>query len=802
MARNFRLIAFFRDQHRFNKIRLRLRYYFYAKKLSLKNQIVALWQFRVRSRLFFLGIVLYTGILLLASFLITDFLNADNLQQNIPVFLVSAGAMLGGILAIIFSFGALLMQNAAGSSSAGFYNIVGRDHVQHLIYWVLTLVIIYCFGLSIILGQPAMINKHLFLCVLAVSLAFFLIGFSFFLLYVIFWRAFKRINPLTNVDLIQKEAFEYISKVSKVAKELADLSLKQPELPEGYDKNKALAVSYQFVRPQIAAIGTRLNYLFDFHDKLSLNKEQEFAKQVLNSAYNILIEYMRQRSNSSIILPDNDIFFSGVSDSQDFLAPQLENLLNRGKVYIREDNDNGATHVIRIMCNLVLLSAEMKYVTKHHDNNPILSQCRGYLDQLTNFAVGQTAFEATFQCAGAYLKICPVVCSKQMGVEIRTITNTMSNLCISSLVSNQDVVWGRGMDVCVELLRGLIRHFTYDLKIQMECFFDLMINVILISNKSQVIKGPLMGISNQIKLDGFFRVVLEESGKVLNDLDDREKKDGAIHRLQVIAETYRSFLRKLSEKINAADTLLMQTIYDSIADMGCMLLYASTKTEDDTDKQELLKQVGWFVHQPVWFLYQADKVCAGTAFDALVDASTKIGLYAIEINEVKIAKDAIDAITQIALDMFEKEGGECICGFTPPRTMEKACYIGIYAHKTKNNLILEQLKKKLDKFQEKYEKETISKMPTGKEIMGPRKDQICHDLLRLRDDIEESRSDGLSRRIMDHASDRLLNKIELIDLDRFVFELWKTYVEGSPIEAELKNDKDKLIIKRTRRFMI
>jgi len=154
---------------------LRLRFYFYAKRLFFKNQMLALWQSRIRSKLSLFGILVYVALLLFGSFVITDILTIDNLQKNIPVLLVSAGAMLGGILAIIFSFGTLLMQNAAGSSSAGFYNVVGRDPVQHLIYWILTFIIIYCFGLAIPLGQSEILSKYVFLFSSAVSLAFFLI---------------------------------------------------------------------------------------------------------------------------------------------------------------------------------------------------------------------------------------------------------------------------------------------------------------------------------------------------------------------------------------------------------------------------------------------------------------------------------------------------------------------------------------------------------------------------------------------------------------------------------------------------
>jgi len=379
-----------------------------------------------------------------------------------------------------------------------------------------------------------------------------------------------------------------------------------------------------------------------------------------------------------------------------------------------------------------------------------------------------------------------------MDIELRSIANVMSSLCISSLISNQDVVWGRGMEVFIELLRGLIRNFSYDLKIQIESLFNTMVNVVLISHKSQVIKGPLVGINNQLKLDGFFIAVVEEAGKIISELDNASgKKEDSIHKFLVVAEAYRSFLRKLSEEIKTADTLLIKNISESIANMGNMLLYVTTKIDDSGDKQELLKQVGWFVHQPGWFLHHAEKVSAGIAFDSLVDAPAKIGLYAVELKEDKIANDAIDAITQIALDIFEKEGGECIYGYIPPRTMKTACYIGIFALKNKMTVIVEHLKKQLDKFQEKYEKETISKLPKGKNVLGPRKDQICHDLFRLRDDCMEARHDRLSRRIIDRARDRLLEKINLADLDRFIYEFWKTWVKGSPIEAEIEAEVHK-----------
>jgi len=764
----------------------KLQFNLHSRNFGAKNQLVAIWQVRLKPHIFFASALIYIIILFLASLSLTSFLDATNLKMNIPMILASAGAMLGGILAIIFSFGTLLMQNTANSSSAGFYNLVGRDCIQHVIYWILSLTVIYCFGLSIILGRFDAITDHSFIFALVVSLAFFLIGFSFLLLYILFQRTYRRINPFTNVNLVQKEALNYIKQVSKTAKEIANLSLKQPNLPVGYDQHQALAVSYLFVKPQIAAIATRLNYLFDFHDKLVSNKEQEFAKFVLTTTYNILIEYMRQRSTSSIVIPDRDIFFTSVSDSQDFLGPQLENLLNRGKAYIRENNDNGVTHVIRLIRNLTLASVEIKYVTKYRESNPIFSQCQGSLDQLTLFSLNQNAFEASFQCAGAYLQIGPIVCQKQMGTEVMSIVSVMSTLCISSLISTQDVVWGRGMDVCIELLRGLIRHFSYSLKIQIGYLFNTMIKVVLLSHKSQICKGPLAGINNQVKLDGFFMTVVEEAGKILNEVDKPSgKKKDALRKLLVVAEAYRSFLRKLSEEIKTADTPLIKAISDSIANFGIMLLYASTKTDDPSDKQELLKQVGWCVHQPGWFLHYAEKASANTAFDSLVDAPAKIGLYAVEIKEEKIAQDAIDAITQIALDIFEKEDGDRIYGYTPPRTMEIACYVGIVAFKNKMPVIVEHLKKQLDKFQEKYEKETISKLPSGYKSIGPRKDQICHDLFQLRDDCMEARHDRFSRRIIDRARDRLVEKINLADLDRFIYEFWKTWVKGSPIEHEI-----------------
>ena len=42
--------------------------------------------------------------------------------------------------------------------------------------------------------------------------------------------------------------------------------------------------------------------------------------------------------------------------------------------------------------------------------------------------------------------------------------------------------------------------------------------------------------------------------------------------------------------------------------------------------------------------------------------------------------------------------------------MEVACYVGVIALKEKMAAVVDHLKKQLDKFQEKYEKETIKEM--------------------------------------------------------------------------------------------
>lgn len=729
-----------------------------------------------------IGSCVYSLLILCLAISLLPFLNSPNLEKNIPTLLVSASAMLGGVLAIIFSFGTLLIQNAANSSSIGFYNVIGRDRSQDVIYWAVALTVVFSVALAIVIGHGDLRGDYAFILSAATSFAFFLIGISFLLLYILFQRIYRRVNPFTNIEIIQREALKHIQKLSKTAKEIADLSLKQPDLPADHDPNQALAASYQFVRPQIAAIGIRLDYLFDFHDKLVLNKEQEFAKSVLNVAYNILVKYLRQRSNSSIVIPDREVFFVGVSDSQSFLAPQLERFVNTGKVYIRENNDIGVTHIIKLLRDLTLVSADIKYVVNGRQDNPIFSQCRGNLDQLAQFALGQKAFEASFQCANAYNQIGVVACQKQMELEVRSIIDLISTLCISSLLANQDVVWGRGMDVFTTLFKGVIRHASRDLKIQMEHLFDVSVRVVLLSDKSQSIKGSIVGINNQIKLDAFFATIAEEANLILKDMEDvEEKRDKAAHRLVSLAEAYTGFLGKLAEGMKTADSMLIQSIGDSIANFGSIQLYASTKTIQFEDQQKLLRQGAWFIYLPSRFVRHAKTINANTAFYALVDAPAKIGLYAVELGNEKLAKDAIDAISQMTLDMFEKQD-EQSHGYTPPRMMEVACYVGVYALKERMITVVDHLKTQLDKFQEKYEKETISKL-TG---LGPNKEQIQRDLFRLREDLLEARHERLARSMIDRTSDRLLSKIKLEDLDRFIYRFWKTWDPSSPVADEFE----------------
>src|SRR3989344_3147034 len=101
-------------------------FYICFYRLKVKNFFRFLF-LKIEMRLFFmLSLIYFLGIFIVATKM-TGILSGSFLFNEGVTFFTATGAMLGGVLAIVFSLSTFLMQNAAQHSSAGFYDVLEKD---------------------------------------------------------------------------------------------------------------------------------------------------------------------------------------------------------------------------------------------------------------------------------------------------------------------------------------------------------------------------------------------------------------------------------------------------------------------------------------------------------------------------------------------------------------------------------------------------------------------------------------------------------------------------------------------------
>ena len=701
--------------------------------------------------------------------------------DNGAIILTTIAAMLGGILAIVVSFSILLMQNAAQYSSAGFYDILAKDRLQSLIFWIIAIFTFILFVLAINFDYLHELNKDF--AHLSTGLPIAILGIVPWLLYILYKRMYERIRPASSLLVVKKDTIKYLDQLNTTAREMAVVATKRPMPSYNVSPQIALATSFQTLQPHFNYLNTRIDHLFDYHDKLLSSQENGMAREALTTVYQILEHYFRLRSDSSVIVLSSDFLLVGISDSHGFLTPSLEQLVAKGNGYMRDDDDLGATHIIFILSNLVTSARNIKYTPNTSAENPIFAQCRGYLDHLLESAIKHNNIEVLFQGAIEYSKIGTVIVEDNLSGELLSTFKTLNKIAYHALSKHFQVVWGEVLNTYIHLLRKLMVSNHFNIGTHLRSLFEHLQAIVLLAYKS-LQSGTLEdNFTIQTTLVKPFqhmeRLVSAISDKVEKETEDKQQEEWRRVFFHLVKELRRC-LRYLSEEMKNADHLLINTFGTVNANIGCLLLSLSTNEKWNPDREKLLNEVTWYLHQPEWFINHANKINANYSFDALVEAVAKMGIKSLQVGQDEIAKKSIETLSKFAISMLEKEKGQRY-GFTEPRIMERACYVGILALKLGRSDLVQELKTRISTFQEAYEKEWFKNIPKDKEPTSPRRDQLSIEIIELRNDVIKSKYDH-TRGLLDSSRDRLVEEVEAIDIDRFTREIWNFHVKDSPPE--------------------
>ncbi len=276
-------------------------------------------------------------------------------------YFIGLGAAVFGLIAISFSLQSLVIQNTAENRSAGLYEIEGKDYVPTLIFAFLSVVSIGFFFLSVWVNGVTAFPRRIAIVGSLPTLAIVLWS-----LYILYRHTFIRMSPTKVIERVETKIRTDLRWMGKIARQNAiviERKLKDPKV----DQHVVQAAVFSRMKPRLENASQRIEFLFDYHDKLVSTQEHYAAREVLDAVRKILMEYISVRSGSSIRNPLG-FFGASTSDSQDFLISTLEDLASRGKQYIRNADDRGVTYVIGVFQDIVIASTNVKYVPARRDD--------------------------------------------------------------------------------------------------------------------------------------------------------------------------------------------------------------------------------------------------------------------------------------------------------------------------------------------------------------------------------------------------------------------------------------------------
>lgn len=755
---------------KFSEIKKTVIFYFYVGRLTLLNYFRFRFLHYVNSKKTIIGTLVYFLILLGTIFFLGKFIDPSFDKSDAITFFTAVAAMIGGILAIIFSLSILLMGNAAERIPVGFYETAAKDGFHDLIFFLISICSLTVFTFALLFGK-----LDLGYSVFSFQATLFLVGGVFYLTFVFYQRIRSRLNPTNVLKIAFKQALEKLESTHKRAKEIAEVLIRQPKLDKTVTIEEAIATSFQYLRPEFAYINNRLNYLFDYHGKLVASNERSSALGVLQVITQILQKYFQTRKDSSFVLPAGFILAT-TSDSREFLTPPLERFVAVGENYMRDNDNEGITRVISIFVQLCQSASQINYLTKHKVESPIMEQCRGYLDQLLQGAIKFNYQEALFQGAVVYPQITPIVIKQNLHHEFIPIYEMLDKIAISALTNRFNVVFGEVINAYTIIISQLISSRYFNLEMELRSLLEHLRDNIFygyISMSAGTLERSFVIQTNLALPFETLSSLIFQTAKAATEAKTEDEQKEWKQVFFATVEELRATLRYLSEKMKTANHLLINTFGDMIADIGCLFLDLTQDDKWKEDQLELTKQIGWYLYQTEWFTNDVEKIQDNHAFDSLVEAATKIGIRALERSQDETAKDAIKVISNLANKMLTNKGGSAY-GFTEPRIMERACFIGILALKLGKKEIVDELKKYIKPFEEAYIKKWFSNIPEGAKLSSPTKDQLMMEVYGL---IKEIRNRYGRLPMMDRSSEIMTQLVNEADINKFVLEVWKVKTE-------------------------
>ncbi len=721
---------------------------------------------------------------IVAGYLVHRFGGVAFTQDILSNYLVAAGAMAGGTIAIVFTISIFLLQNASDLYSSQYFEVYVHDWREKFVYYAVILITIALLGSGLYVGSLPSISEKVsanlvFWSLVAIGLVFALIDWQY-------KNVRRKLNPSNAIAFLESEGLRFLKRVQYDAKQIAGIMrARDNNVTEGV----ALAAAYNRVlQPFIANLDRQLENLIEISLKLGDKQEVGTTKRGFTAVHNILSQFFEARRTSSLILPSGVAFLAVESDSQSFLYRNCERLNKAGEKFIKDGKDELATYVIDVYRALINKAQHIEFVSQRNEN-PILDLLVGNLNFFIESGKRAKNIEVVYQGLQVLGDTAVIAANRGLSLTLHGLLKNVMDIAVYGLSQKQLII----VDLCsMTFLRAIGAVFTSSHIDRRTHFDDALKNIAAISNHINAFIGAGLlpnDITTRFSLskgyDEFYQVLNVIMNRYSQLTEEREKDRYRSDLVEFFRELNLS-LRTLSEQVKSCDTTLTDSIGRLLFNINNIIVDLIQEKDFKDDVAELKSRLGWNIHLPGWFAHHADKFDGGSnPFNTLTDSVAKTGILAAErLNDKKLIQDSINALYGLTKHTLEKTTSGY--GYDEPRVLEKACYLGILALKKGWTDVVTDLKAKIKEFEAAYFAKHLTNLPSGlptdfdprnHNIMGlPHHDQLLRELLRWRSEYEREQLNG-TLRIRDDAESMMYQVIKREDIDKFIAEIWGITVE-------------------------
>lgn len=696
-------------------------------------------------------------------------------KSDLTSYLVATGAMIGGTTAIVFSISLFLLQGVSDMYSSRHL----EDYVSHwrdqLIFPAIIAITLGFFSSALYIASLTTMGSALASAVVAASL--FLVGLVFSLIDQQYEAVRRKVSPARVIDFLGTKAKSSLWQMKRDAEQIAEI-VSVPA--EGITHNEALVVAYNRVlNALITDLGRQTELLVDIALRLAERQEVEMARLALVTVGEVLAEYLQARRTSTLAFPSAIAPLAIESDSQSFLNARFEQLNRAGMTFVHAGQNDLAAQVVDVYRVAANAAKEIVPLGLTQEN-PVLEGSMWSLNAYMRDAMSVRNEEVVFQGTAVLTEIGIAATAAGLDTLVLAVQERLQEFGTLGLGFNTTIIFDRATSGLLAILaaafRGRLvnRTFAVERSLQgvgaMIAMLTELLDVGIIKNDFST-STALMSSYTQLLgiVDGIVRLY-----ETLASIEERRayRRD-----LVMLFEELRRHAREMTKHVKA-DSVAAESIGRLIFHLNEIIVAFMGLAEFADVAADLRDAIKWLCHSPYWFLGES------TSFDTdagsvrtLVDTVAKTGILAWRTHEADVVAQCIAAIDDMAKAALEKGTG--LSGYAEARVMDRACYLGILARKSRWGDVVTNLKVRLDTFDAAFVKRYLENVqglpgdfdPYNHHVVGlPHPYQVALDLLNWAERFDHERLNGVH--IMGDAEDMMYELTDEAEIREFVKAMW------------------------------